>query len=275
MPEGEWICVDAVTLPQPSGVGTAESVLFDRDGRIGRAAPDPARRRALAAGAAGASAPGAGDRQRDRRRESDGDRRGEEEGALVARSAPPPGRRAARRCRPRRRRRRCRCPSRRRARVSETRPTAISISEGLSREKAAPIAMRAASATGEAVGEGDREQPGRLDQRRRRSRPGPGRPVGQVAGEQAGEDDHRREGGEDGGAVADPARFEVEDDEGGDAPRSRREASAIATPGPHRLRRDQRVRLGVGVGPEGVGGRGARSAPPSSGSAAAKIQTAV
>jgi hypothetical protein len=36
MPEGEWICVDAVTLPQPNGVGTAESVLSDRRGRIGR-----------------------------------------------------------------------------------------------------------------------------------------------------------------------------------------------------------------------------------------------
>ncbi|MGB7587978.1 MAG: thioesterase family protein [Solirubrobacterales bacterium] len=38
MPEGEWVCVDAVTLPQRNGVGTAESVLYDRDGRIGRAA---------------------------------------------------------------------------------------------------------------------------------------------------------------------------------------------------------------------------------------------
>jgi acyl-Coa thioesterase superfamily protein/acyl-CoA thioesterase superfamily protein len=37
MPEGEWIGVDAVTLPHPHGVGTAESVLFDRRGRIGRA----------------------------------------------------------------------------------------------------------------------------------------------------------------------------------------------------------------------------------------------
>jgi acyl-Coa thioesterase superfamily protein len=37
MPAGEWICVDAVTLPQPNGVGTAESVLSDREGRIGRA----------------------------------------------------------------------------------------------------------------------------------------------------------------------------------------------------------------------------------------------
>jgi hypothetical protein len=37
MPAGEWVCVDAVTLPQPNGVGTAESTMFDRDGRIGRA----------------------------------------------------------------------------------------------------------------------------------------------------------------------------------------------------------------------------------------------
>jgi Acyl-CoA thioesterase C-terminal domain/Acyl-CoA thioesterase N-terminal domain len=37
MPEGEWIGVDARTLPRPNGVGTAESVLFDRRGRIGRA----------------------------------------------------------------------------------------------------------------------------------------------------------------------------------------------------------------------------------------------
>jgi hypothetical protein len=38
MPEGEWVCVDAVTRPQPSGIGTAESELSDRRGRIGRAA---------------------------------------------------------------------------------------------------------------------------------------------------------------------------------------------------------------------------------------------
>jgi Thioesterase-like superfamily len=36
MPAGEWICVDAATLPQPNGIGTAESVLSDREGRIGR-----------------------------------------------------------------------------------------------------------------------------------------------------------------------------------------------------------------------------------------------
>jgi hypothetical protein len=38
LPEGEWVCVDALTLPQPNGVGTCESVLFDERGRIGRAA---------------------------------------------------------------------------------------------------------------------------------------------------------------------------------------------------------------------------------------------
>jgi hypothetical protein len=37
MPVGEWVCVDAVTLPQANGVGSAESVLSDRQGRIGRA----------------------------------------------------------------------------------------------------------------------------------------------------------------------------------------------------------------------------------------------
>jgi hypothetical protein len=38
MPVGEWVCVDAVTLPQANGIGTAESVLSDQHGRIGRAA---------------------------------------------------------------------------------------------------------------------------------------------------------------------------------------------------------------------------------------------
>jgi hypothetical protein len=38
MPEGEWVCVDAVTRPQPIGIGTAESELSDQQGRIGRAA---------------------------------------------------------------------------------------------------------------------------------------------------------------------------------------------------------------------------------------------
>jgi Acyl-CoA thioesterase C-terminal domain/Acyl-CoA thioesterase N-terminal domain len=35
--EGEWVCVDAVTLPRPTGNATAESVLSDERGRIGRA----------------------------------------------------------------------------------------------------------------------------------------------------------------------------------------------------------------------------------------------
>jgi hypothetical protein len=38
MPAGEWIGVDAVTLAQSTGVATAESVLYDGEGRIGRAA---------------------------------------------------------------------------------------------------------------------------------------------------------------------------------------------------------------------------------------------
>ena len=38
MPEGEWVCVDAVSRPRPNGIGTAESVLSDQHGRIGRAA---------------------------------------------------------------------------------------------------------------------------------------------------------------------------------------------------------------------------------------------
>ncbi len=37
MPKGEWIGVDATTLPRPKGVGTAESTLFGDQGRIGRA----------------------------------------------------------------------------------------------------------------------------------------------------------------------------------------------------------------------------------------------
>ena len=37
MPKGEWVGVDAATLPRAHGVGTAESTLFDEKGRIGRA----------------------------------------------------------------------------------------------------------------------------------------------------------------------------------------------------------------------------------------------
>jgi hypothetical protein len=38
MPEGEWVCIDALTLPERSGVGLADSLLSDETGRIGRAA---------------------------------------------------------------------------------------------------------------------------------------------------------------------------------------------------------------------------------------------
>jgi len=35
LPEGEWVCLDAVTAPEPNGVGLATSRLFDRRGQIG------------------------------------------------------------------------------------------------------------------------------------------------------------------------------------------------------------------------------------------------
>jgi hypothetical protein len=37
LPQGEWVCVDAVTLPRERGNATAESVLSDEQGRLGRA----------------------------------------------------------------------------------------------------------------------------------------------------------------------------------------------------------------------------------------------
>jgi hypothetical protein len=37
MPEGEWVCLNAITLPEPGGVGMADSALFDERGPIGRA----------------------------------------------------------------------------------------------------------------------------------------------------------------------------------------------------------------------------------------------
>jgi hypothetical protein len=37
MPEGEWICLNAVTHPEPHGVGLTETVLLDERGPIGRA----------------------------------------------------------------------------------------------------------------------------------------------------------------------------------------------------------------------------------------------
>ena len=38
MPEGDWVCLDAVTIPQPTGVGMSDTVLYDERGPIGRAA---------------------------------------------------------------------------------------------------------------------------------------------------------------------------------------------------------------------------------------------
>ena len=37
-PAGEWVCLDATTYPEPSGVGLADTALWDERGRIGRAA---------------------------------------------------------------------------------------------------------------------------------------------------------------------------------------------------------------------------------------------
>jgi hypothetical protein len=36
MPAGEWVCLDAVTLAEPNGVGMADARLFDERGPIGR-----------------------------------------------------------------------------------------------------------------------------------------------------------------------------------------------------------------------------------------------
>jgi hypothetical protein len=38
MPEGEWVCLDAVTIPEHDGIGISDTALFDRRGPIGRAA---------------------------------------------------------------------------------------------------------------------------------------------------------------------------------------------------------------------------------------------
>lgn len=36
--EGEWVCLEAVTTPEPSGVGLTSATLYDRRGPIGRSA---------------------------------------------------------------------------------------------------------------------------------------------------------------------------------------------------------------------------------------------
>ena len=37
LPAGEWVCLDAVTIPEPTGVGLSDTALFDERGAIGRA----------------------------------------------------------------------------------------------------------------------------------------------------------------------------------------------------------------------------------------------
>ena len=37
MPEGEWVCLDAATLPEHNGLGIADTALLDQHGPIGRA----------------------------------------------------------------------------------------------------------------------------------------------------------------------------------------------------------------------------------------------
>jgi Thioesterase-like superfamily len=38
MPQGEWVCLDAVTRPEPNGIGISDTLLLDERGPIGRAA---------------------------------------------------------------------------------------------------------------------------------------------------------------------------------------------------------------------------------------------
>ena len=38
MPEGEWVGLDAITIPEPTGVGITDTALFDERGPLGRAA---------------------------------------------------------------------------------------------------------------------------------------------------------------------------------------------------------------------------------------------
>ena len=38
MPAGEWVCLDAITVPEPTGVGITDTMLLDERGPLGRAA---------------------------------------------------------------------------------------------------------------------------------------------------------------------------------------------------------------------------------------------
>ncbi len=35
--DGEWVCLDAITIPEPNGVGVADTALYDERGPVGRA----------------------------------------------------------------------------------------------------------------------------------------------------------------------------------------------------------------------------------------------
>jgi hypothetical protein len=37
MPAGEWVCLDAITIPEPNGIGIADTALYDERGPVGRA----------------------------------------------------------------------------------------------------------------------------------------------------------------------------------------------------------------------------------------------
>jgi hypothetical protein len=37
LPEGDWVCLDAITVPEPTGVGLSDTALHDERGPIGRA----------------------------------------------------------------------------------------------------------------------------------------------------------------------------------------------------------------------------------------------
>jgi hypothetical protein len=37
LPAGEWVCLDAITVPQPNGIGLSDTALHDERGPIGRA----------------------------------------------------------------------------------------------------------------------------------------------------------------------------------------------------------------------------------------------
>jgi hypothetical protein len=34
---GEWVCLDAITIPERSGIGIADTALYDERGPLGRA----------------------------------------------------------------------------------------------------------------------------------------------------------------------------------------------------------------------------------------------